>query len=193
MSFMDFIQGVVMYQFIKAMALFSGFAFFPISANALDFDQTFTLQMALEAHGFDLGEPDGQIGSATRHALAAFAQKHGSQDDPDSVFLFMYEQSLKSREEITSQSVLDVIRRDVADKLRDPTSVMVRNVFVVKNGTQEIVCGEVNGKNAYGGYAGYTQFFGLPVFMGHFPLMAINDGQTNIASKNCDLAFPAVP
>ena len=160
---------------------------------ALDFDEVFAMQMALEDHGFDPGEPDGQIGPATRRALEAFSAKYGSESDPESVYLFMYKQSLAARSPITNENVLEVINRDVGNRLRDPSSVVIRNVYFVTKGTEEIVCGEVNGKNAYGGYAGFTQFYGLPVVMGHFPLMSINDAEIKMASIMCDLAFPKKP
>ncbi|MGP9798170.1 hypothetical protein ACT3UJ_12520 [Halomonas sp. 86] len=47
----------------------------------------------------------------------------------------------------------------VADRLRDPDSAQFRNIKSGKasNGL-ETVCGEVNGKNAYGAYSGYERF-----------------------------------
>jgi len=39
--------------------------------------------------------------------------------------------------------------------LRDPDSVRYKDVFVSKTGD---VCGRMNAKNGYGGYAGYTDF-----------------------------------
>jgi len=43
----------------------------------------------------------------------------------------------------------------VATSLRDPSSVQFRNV---KRGADGLVCGEVNEKNAYGGYVGFVPF-----------------------------------
>ncbi|WP_298698177.1 hypothetical protein [uncultured Brevundimonas sp.] len=47
----------------------------------------------------------------------------------------------------------------VSRELRDPTSAQFRNVRVVDqvNGSRAF-CGEVNGKNAYGGYVGFEPF-----------------------------------
>lgn len=46
--------------------------------------------------------------------------------------------------------------------LRDPASAQFRNVRVVaqKDG-RNAVCGEINGRNAYGGYAGFHGFYVL--------------------------------
>lgn len=46
----------------------------------------------------------------------------------------------------------------VADSLRDPASAQFRNVRVVSFGQGSVICGEVNGKNAYGGYVGFVPF-----------------------------------
>lgn len=46
-----------------------------------------------------------------------------------------------------------------ASQLRDPSSAQFRNVEkVVQPDGRTGVCGEINGKNAYGGYAGFTRF-----------------------------------
>lgn len=53
----------------------------------------------------------------------------------------------------------DTIDRDrmeeaVANHLRDPSSAQFRNI----RGTGESYCGEVNGKNGFGAYAGFRRF-----------------------------------
>lgn len=48
----------------------------------------------------------------------------------------------------------------VAEKMRDDSSLRFRNVR--KCGDGEMVIGEVNGKNAFGGYAGYQHFVSSP-------------------------------
>lgn len=47
----------------------------------------------------------------------------------------------------------------VADSLRDPASAQFREVEkVLQDDGRYVVCGEVNGKNAYGAYSGFTGF-----------------------------------
>lgn len=49
----------------------------------------------------------------------------------------------------------------VKQVLKDPDSAQFRNMYLAVQETPEpstAVCGEVNSKNSYGGYAGYTQF-----------------------------------
>lgn len=52
-------------------------------------------------------------------------------------------------------------RSDIANLLRDPESAKFRNVFSPESG---VVCGEVNGKNGFGGYEGYKRFIWYPLF-----------------------------
>ncbi|MBV7394577.1 hypothetical protein [Mameliella sediminis] len=60
---------------------------------------------------------------------------------------------------------LTTIQDTVAEKLKDPRSAQFRDVFQIvrryENGKMETyVCGEVNGKNSFGGYVGFTYFKG---------------------------------
>lgn len=47
----------------------------------------------------------------------------------------------------------------VAGQLRDPSSAQFRDLRKTRQG---VVCGEVNGKNGYGGYAGFQRFIAKP-------------------------------
>jgi hypothetical protein len=44
--------------------------------------------------------------------------------------------------------------------LKDPESADFRDVVVVHKGQWRTVCGEVNAKNGFGGYTGYSEFLG---------------------------------
>lgn len=46
----------------------------------------------------------------------------------------------------------------VSDQLRDPESSRFRRITVGNSSTLKAICGEVNGKNAMGAYAGYSTF-----------------------------------
>lgn len=50
----------------------------------------------------------------------------------------------------------------VQSKLSDPESARFRNVRLEQYLTHLIVCGEVNAKNAYGGYVGFRSFMASP-------------------------------
>lgn len=58
-------------------------------------------------------------------------------------------------------------KADVSNELRDPGSAQFRNISKTeKKSLLEFgvvtVCGEVNGKNAYGGYVGFQRFVSQP-------------------------------
>jgi hypothetical protein len=56
-------------------------------------------------------------------------------------------------------------KRVTADNMRDPDSARFRNLRKVRSDFEQgwKVCGEVNAKNAYGGYVGYTSFVYIPI------------------------------
>lgn len=49
----------------------------------------------------------------------------------------------------------------VREGLKDPQSAQFRNVKGGQNGGSVTVCGEVNARNSYGGYPGFSPFIGL--------------------------------
>lgn len=50
---------------------------------------------------------------------------------------------------------IETAKRSIEERLLDPSSVQYRNV---KAYSENVVCGEVNGKNTMGGYVGYKPF-----------------------------------
>lgn len=54
-----------------------------------------------------------------------------------------------------------VAKQNVVSNFRDPVSVQYRNVFISKTGETALLCGEINGKNVYGGYVGFRAFVGM--------------------------------
>lgn len=56
-----------------------------------------------------------------------------------------------------SQYAIFMVKREVRSMLTDPESAQFRNVEFRK-GT---VCGEVNARNRFGGYVGFTPFYGF--------------------------------
>lgn len=68
----------------------------------------------------------------------------------------------------------------IASRMKDPGSVQFRSVehrtITTAETTKEVVCGEVNAKNMYGGYVGFT------------PFMVIN-GQVFVRNKQIAAGF----
>lgn len=57
-------------------------------------------------------------------------------------------------------SIVAQSKASILGRLKDPDSALFRNEagFVTSRGDQ-IVCGEYNAKNSYGGYVGYTAYY----------------------------------
>ncbi|MGE0347705.1 hypothetical protein [Hydrogenophaga sp.] len=53
---------------------------------------------------------------------------------------------------------MDRAKQSVAAGLKDPASTQFRDVRVVSHADGSLVCGELNSKNSYGGYAGFVYF-----------------------------------
>lgn len=63
------------------------------------------------------------------------------------------------------QSDVELITSAIGANMKDPSSTMVKNMVSDKpEGDMYFVCGQVNGKNSYGGYVGYQPFSALLFF-----------------------------
>ena len=59
--------------------------------------------------------------------------------------------------------VVEAIQKSIAPALKDPGSIQLRNIkyyqYVDEKGEDSFIAmGEINGKNSYGGYVGFTPF-----------------------------------
>ncbi len=50
------------------------------------------------------------------------------------------------------------VMRSVADQMKDPYGAQFRNWHAFESQKGLLICGEVNAKNSYGGYVGFTHF-----------------------------------
>ena len=60
-------------------------------------------------------------------------------------------------DKIPDKTKIALVKNFVTDSFKDPESARFRHVKV----RWENVCGEVNGKNSYGGYVGYKRFYAI--------------------------------
>jgi hypothetical protein len=58
----------------------------------------------------------------------------------------------------TREQAIEAAKAAITASLKDPGSAMFRYVKLKKFGDGEVVCGEVNAKNSYGGYVGFKRF-----------------------------------
>jgi hypothetical protein len=83
------------------------------------------------------------------------------------------------------EAQIQVAAKDIAKNSRDPASVTFRNVFLQKRvvGNREPVgvCGEINGRNGFGGLTGFQPFtlVGDQVYVGTFMDMSVTELCTN--------------
>lgn len=59
---------------------------------------------------------------------------------------------------IGEAEVLGAAKRQLAESLKDPESAKFRDIRFVMHSGGAMICGQVNGKNSYGGYVGYATF-----------------------------------
>jgi hypothetical protein len=53
---------------------------------------------------------------------------------------------------------IDEAKANLTETFKDPQSAQYRSLFISKYGDARVLCGEVNGKNSYGGYVGFRRF-----------------------------------
>jgi hypothetical protein len=53
---------------------------------------------------------------------------------------------------------IDHQQREFSKRLKDPSSAQFRATFVARSSGSPVVCGEVNSKTGFGGYAGFQRF-----------------------------------
>ena len=58
----------------------------------------------------------------------------------------------------TQEQAIETAKQTVANSLKDPSGAQFRNVRLVSYLDGKVICGEVNGKNSYGGYVGFSPF-----------------------------------
>lgn len=82
-----------------------------------------------------------------------------------------------------TQDLIEATKIAVAAELKDPEAAQFKDVVVFKRSKSRVVCGEVNGKNGYGGYVGFRQFSKME----NSPYVVIKQGDP-IMDRLVDLA-----
>ena len=57
-----------------------------------------------------------------------------------------------------TEAEIELVREAMEDRLKDSESARFRNVRVGTGEHKDVICGDVNSKNSYGAYAGFTGF-----------------------------------
>ncbi|WP_217190699.1 hypothetical protein [Pseudomonas shirazica] len=82
------------------------------------------------------------------------------------------------------KSDIDRAREAIAEKLTDPSSAQFRNERSKKDGW---VCGEVNSKNAMGGYVGFKRYTVIWKDGGGQTVALEGDGETSLDRALCEV------
>lgn len=162
--------------------------------KAQDRSAIYMLQGTLNQHGFVVGKPDGLIGPKTNNAIADFANKYKLPSEPNALLSALVSRSMShslaiTREANISDTELEKIKLEVGALLKDPGSVQIRELRIAESPEGRFYCGEVNGKNAYGGYAGFVDFNSLPGFLS-YPTFYIEKPNDDFIFWQCALAIP---
>lgn len=86
--------------------------------------------------------------------------------------------------EYNEKALIEKSKKQLLNQLKDPDSAKFRNISV-KDKT--LVCGEVNAKNSYGGYTGFTFFYShISAVDGTLEtIIRDSDGKYNIGGVLC--------
>lgn len=96
-------------------------------------------------------------------------------------------------EDNARQRTVEAVRRAVASNLLDPNAAQFRKVNAYPSeGRAQTVCGEINGKNSFGAYAGFHGFYYVintrEVAISSVPAGAIGEGAFGMASTfHCEM------
>lgn len=93
-----------------------------------------------------------------------------------------------------SSTQVDRATAQLVQNFKDPESAKYRNIRTYRTGMgDEIVCGEVNGKNSFGAYVGYKPFY-IRLENGVARASLVDDGDLPFARTACTKALAgAVP
>lgn len=113
-------------------------------------------------------------------AVAACLASCGSGDETDFIADYAREQTAESVTQAKAAAARD---------LRDPSSAQFRDLRSGEYDGQGVICGEINGKNAYGAYAGFTGFVAHESMIGEVTSFTANDGRTVEGAMPCVAAW----
>ncbi|AZV00286.1 peptidoglycan-binding protein [Paracoccus kondratievae] len=172
---------------MKSYVLAALVACAPFSASAETFGEVFIAQTKLNSLGLDVGKPDGRMGPVTRKALKAAAERYGFEPTLGDMFKYFAVDTVKREIKVKDEAIIQAVKDAVGDGLKDPFSAQYRNFRILPSGR---ICGEVNAKNTYGAYVGWTTFIthGGPLKIGGSysrPSVHVDDGETELAAMSC--------
>ena len=69
---------------------------------------------------------------------------------------------------LRDEEIIVKVKENIREELKDPDSANFRNVRILRINQMIYACGQVNAKNALGGYTGFKWFLASPISVGYF-------------------------
>ncbi len=132
----------------------------------------------LGAHWLD--DDTGSGGKVSLRDLTTFALSLCTENAPDA-------KVMESPQKLAVELGLKEMQRHVVAKLKDPASAQFRNLTYEVG--RHIGCGQVNAKNAFGGYTGF-HYFSVLMAPGSEPDVWIDSGEDELAKVVCTTNSP---
>lgn len=120
------------------------------------------VQVKLNRLGYDVGKPDGIIGSKTLAAIVEDAAKENYNPTIRDFQQHYLEKTIRGSKPYENEEVISAIKESIGDNLLDPYSAVYDDWRMLPSGA---VCVDVNAKNSFGAYVGSREFY-VPLFFG---------------------------
>lgn len=124
----------------------------------------YVAQQKLNKLGYDVGKPDGVIGSKTLTAIKVDAEKNGYEASTWGFQEYYIGKTVEGSKPFENEEIKEKIKEAIGDNLLDPYSAVYEDWRILPSGA---VCVDVNAKNAYGAYVGKQPTY-IPLIFG-FP------------------------
>ena len=149
-----------MFEKILPVVILAATCIFPSMMHAKEISDETSMKVwvsfELEKHGYQFD------GEEIEGGLEKFAADNKLENaEILTIYEFMRRKNNAQRIVLDDERRINEIRDSVADIFNDPESVRVRRVYEISgpSDSSPIICGELNAKNGYGGYVGYTTFY----------------------------------
>lgn len=134
-------------------------AMLPAADASAGFDRAvYALQNRLQIDGYYSDETDGLAGPNFRRALSDYAADHDIAPSASEVFNHIAIKALENEARRPLEQELQEARNSAREKIKDGPAARFRNEIAFDVADRVVICGEINGKNSYGAYIGFTPY-----------------------------------
>ncbi len=120
--------------------------------------EVYALQVRLKIDGYYADETDGLSGPNFRNALKGYALEYGTSASSSSVSNHIANRAIQDEMRSPTKTELEKAHAAARDEIKDGPSARFRKEFAFDVGRNVVICGEINGKNSYGAYVGFSSY-----------------------------------